>query len=217
MRQSHSQIIALLLCAAVAASCHKQIEHEAPAVRERDSVAMMRSLGVNTLISDSGVIKYRIVAERWDVNTVLDPSRWIFEKGIFFEQFDEKFHVQSHIQCDTAYYYDKKKLWELCGRVRVTSKNGLKYRSERLFWDSNSHELYSNARSVLVTPERELRGNSFRSDERMRWYKVSNGSGSFVKEDFSGEKEDTAKTAQDSVKTYLRPKAGPQRKSGAAR
>lgn len=199
------------------ASCHKQIEHEAPAVRERDSVAMMRSLGVNTLISDSGVIKYRIVAERWDVNTAVNPSRWIFEKGIFFEQFDEKFHVQSHIQCDTAYYYDEKKLWELRGRVRVTNKDGLIYRSERLFWDSNKHELYSNVWSTLITPERELRGNTFQSDERMRWYRVSNGSGSFMKEDFSGEKQDTVKAVPDSVKTYSRPPAGPQRKSGMSR
>jgi hypothetical protein len=51
----------------------------------------MTSYGVNTLISDSGVIKYKIVTERWDVNTIKQPSRWTFEKGVFFEQFDEKF------------------------------------------------------------------------------------------------------------------------------
>ena len=79
------------------ASCEGQKEHTAPAVHDRDSASMMISYGVNTLISDSGVIKYRIVTERWEVNTVRNPSRWIFEKGLFFEQFDEKFHVQSYI------------------------------------------------------------------------------------------------------------------------
>ena len=49
-------LIALLLMAA----CQEQVEHTAPAIRARDSVAMMTSYGVNTLISDSGVIKYRI-------------------------------------------------------------------------------------------------------------------------------------------------------------
>ena len=89
------------------ASCDERKEHIASAIRDRDSVSMMTSYGVNTLISDSGVIKYRIVAERWDVNIVKNPSRWTFDKGLFLEQFDEKFHVESYIQCDTAYYYDQ--------------------------------------------------------------------------------------------------------------
>ena len=83
-------------------SCQEQKEHTAPAINEKDSVAIMTSYGVNTLISDSGVIKYRIVAERWEVNEKVNPSRWIMDKGVFMTQFDEKFHVQSYIQSDTA-------------------------------------------------------------------------------------------------------------------
>ena len=45
-------------------SCKEAVEHTAGAIRERDSVAVMTTLGVNTLISDSGITKYRIVAER---------------------------------------------------------------------------------------------------------------------------------------------------------
>ena len=120
------------VCSLSAASCEEQKEHTAAAIHDRDSVAMMTSLGVNTLISDSGVLKYRIVTERWEVNDKRNPSRWIFDKGLFLEQFDEKFHVQSYIQCDTAYYFDQKKLWELRSRVRVLTKDGLKFSSERL-------------------------------------------------------------------------------------
>ena len=98
-------------------SCQEQKEHIAPAISPRDSVAMMTSYGVNTMISDSGVMKYRIVAERWEINQTRNPSRWIFDRGIFLEQFDEKFHVEAYIQSDTAYFYDVMKLWELRGRV----------------------------------------------------------------------------------------------------
>ena len=48
-------------------SCEKQTEHIAPAIYDRDSVPTMTTYGVNQLISDSGVIKYRIVTERWEV------------------------------------------------------------------------------------------------------------------------------------------------------
>ena len=76
-------------------SCDEAQEHTAPAIYDRDSVSMMVSYGVNTLISDSGVIKYKIVTERWDVNMIKQPSRWTFEKGVFFEQFDQNFHVEA--------------------------------------------------------------------------------------------------------------------------
>lgn len=194
------------------ASCEGQKEHTAPAVHDRDSASMMISYGVNTLISDSGVIKYRIVTERWEVNTVRNPSRWIFEKGLFFEQFDEKFHVQSYIQCDTAYYYDQKKLWELRSRVSILTKDGLRFTSQQLFWDQASHELYSNVPSRLVTPDRTLEGTYFRSDERMTRYFVSNSRGSFEKTDIAG-KGDTITSAPDTVKAAIRLQVTPQRRT----
>ena len=191
-------------------SCSDVKEHTAPAIHDRDSVSMMTSYGVNTLISDSGVIKYRIVTERWDVNTVKNPSRWSFEKGVFFEQFDEKFHVQAYIQADTAWYYDQKKLWHLRGRVRIRNINGLIYQSEELFWDGLKHELYSNVYSKVTTPERSMEGTRFLSDEQMRHYTVSNSKGSFMAEDMTGEnKQETAPgdTTQQQAEPILRPQA----------
>ena len=156
-------------------------------------------------------MKYRIVTERWEVNDKRNPSRWIFDKGLFLEQFDEKFHVQSYIQCDTAYYYDQKKLWELRSRVRILTKDGLRFSSEQLFWDEDRHELYSNVFSRLVTPERTLQGSYFRSDERMTRYYVSNSQGSFERSDFSSDR-DTITSAPDTVKAKIRPQTRPQRK-----
>ena len=150
----------------IISSCTKVQEHTAPAVYDRDSASVMTSYGVNTLISDSGVIKYKIVTERWDVNTVRQPSRWTFEKGVFFEQFDEKFHTEGYIQADTAWYYDQKKLWHLRGRVRIRNVNGLIYESQELFWDGLRHELYSNVFSKVTTPERTLQGTYFLSEQK---------------------------------------------------
>lgn len=202
----------LFLALVLAGSCKNPVEHVAPAISERDSVPMMVSYGVNTLVSDSGVIKYRIVGERWEVNQNLHPTRWIFDKGLFLEQFDQKFHLRSYIQCDTAYYYDEKRLWELRGRVRVLTRDGLRYSGEQLYWDENRHELYSHVYSHLVTPERELEGSHFCSDERMTRYYVSNGKGAFEKGDFAGE-GDTLRSAPDTAKQQLRPAAGPQRRN----
>lgn len=208
-------ILFIAISSLLLTACQEQKEHTAPAINPRDSVAMMISYGVNTLISDSGVIKYRIVSERWEINQNRKPTRWIFDKGLFLEQFDQKFHLQSYIQSDTAYYYDENRIWELRGRVRILTKDGLRYRSEQLFWDENKHELYSHVHSTLITPERELQGSYFRSDEQMTKYYVSNSKGSFEKGDFTGD-NDTLRTAPDTVKVQMRPQPLPQRRNNTS-
>lgn len=183
-------VVWMLLTGCCMLACTEAKEHTAPPIYERDSVSVMTSYGVNTLISDSGVIKYKIVTERWDVNVIKNPSCWTFEKGVFFEQFDEKFHVEAYIQADTAWYYDQKKLWHLRGRVRIRNNNGLLYESEELFWDGMRHEFYSNVFSKVTTPERTMQGTYFLSNEKMTHYIVNNSKGSFEREDMTGEKKE---------------------------
>lgn len=202
-------------------SCSEQQSHTAPAIRDRDSVSMMVSYGVNTLISDSGVIKYRIVTERWEVNTVRNPSRWIFEKGIFMEQYDKTFHIEGYIQADSAWYYDQQKLWELRGRVSIRNVNGLYFTSEELFWDGIRQEFYSYKFSRLITPDRTLEGTYFRSDEQMNHYEVSNSVGSFQSEDMekdnSADQQPASNAQQTPVETQepapVRPAATKKRAS----
>lgn len=186
------------IAAMLMVACEEQHEHTAPAINERDSVSVMTSYGVNTLISDSGVIRYRIVTERWDVNTVRQPNRWTFEKGIFLEQFDEIFHVEGYINADSAWYYDQLKLWELRGRVHFRNVNGIIFDSEELFWDGIRHEFYSYKFSKVVTPERTLQGTYFRSDEHMSHYEVSNSVGSFESQDLEPEQNQN-ETAVDTT------------------
>lgn len=197
--------------AMILSGCNDVQEHTAPAIRDRDSASVMTSYGVNTLISDSGVIKYKIITERWDVNTIKNPSRWTFEKGVFFEQFDEKFHVQAYIQADTAWYFDQQKLWHLRGRVKIRNINGLLYESEELYWDGVRHELYSNVFSKVTTPERSMEGTYFLSDERMTHYTVSNSKGSFTREDMTGESKDEGKDKQEAKKDTAQAPQPPMR------
>ena len=167
-------------------SCSEEREHTAPAIHDRDSVPVMTTYGVNTLISDSGVIKYRIVTERWEINENRRPSRWTFNKGILLTQFDLKKHVVGYIQCDSAVYFDKDRRWELRGRVRILTAQGLNFYSNELYWDERNHEMWSYSYSHLKTPDKELQGNWFRSDEQMTNYEIrqTKGWGIFSKDEF---------------------------------
>lgn len=178
--------LTLTLTLALMIACTEEKEHTAPAINPQDSVPTMTTYGVNTLISDSGLIKYRIITEQWEVNPNTNPSKWVFIKGLHLQQFDQSLHIQANIEADTAYYYDTKRLWELRGRVQIRTKNQLQFNSEELFWDENQHQLYSNKYSTLKTPERQLQGAHFISNEQMTKYHVTNSKGAFERTDIDG-------------------------------
>ena len=50
----------------------------ADAITERDSLPVMDTRGVTTLISDSGVTRYRVNTEEWLIFDKKKPSYWAF-------------------------------------------------------------------------------------------------------------------------------------------
>lgn len=160
-------------------SCSGDVEHLANAVNESDSVPFMHSRGINTLISDSGVMRYHLVAEEWDIYTPEgQASTWKFKKGLLMERFDKNFHIDLYVQADTAYLHQQQ-TWELRGRVTIRNIKDDRFLTEELFWDMNSHEMWSHKFMRIITPERELQGTEFRSNEEMTKYSVTNSAGKF--------------------------------------
>lgn len=185
--------------AAVVASCESDKPPVAPAVRMRDSIPVMTSYGVSKLISDSGVIRYKVIAEEWKVYDRTNPPRQSFEKGLLLEKFNEKIHIQMYITADTAYWYNQN-LWELRGRVAVWNDEGVRFRSELLYWNMDKHEFYSNKYSHLITPDREVKGHSFHSNEQMTQYEVNVSQASFpLPENTAAEEEAPADTSAAAV------------------
>ena len=67
-------------------SCGGKKQDMEAAVNEKDSLPVMSSMGVTSLVSDSGMIRYKIITEEWLVYTNREPSFWAFEKGIHLEK-----------------------------------------------------------------------------------------------------------------------------------
>lgn len=200
--RSRLHLVLAALSAALTFSCERETEHVAEAVSDSDSLPMMHATGINTLISDSGVMRYRMVAEEWDIySSPSRPATWKFMKGLFMERFDEHFHIDLLVQSDTAYLHGQR-TWELRGRVVIRNIKDEVFRTEELFWDMSTHEIWSHKHMRVTTPERELEGTEFRSNEQMTNYSVSNSSGAFPVEDTQDEPAaDTASMPKDTART----------------
>lgn len=157
----------------------------------RDSLPSLHSVGVSTLISDSGIIRYHLVAEEWDIYTPTNANAtWKFIKGLLMLRLDTKLNVDLYVQADTAYLHQQR-LWELRGRVRIRNVEGTKFNTEELFWDLNKHEMWNHAYMTIITPERTLEGTEFQSNEKMTRYSVMNSKGDFPMSDADGETQET--------------------------
>ena len=175
-------------------SCAEEASDHAPAVNEKDTMPFMQSWGISTLISDSGVIRYKITAEEWNIYNTTNPPRWTFLKGILLEKFDSTFHSDWFVQSDTAYCHNQR-LWELRGRVVIRNQEGTVFTSEEFFWDMDRHEIYSNMFMTIRKPDEFLQGYNFRSNEQMTRYTVSNANAETPFSD-SGSKASSDSTAR---------------------
>ncbi|MCD8166509.1 MAG: LPS export ABC transporter periplasmic protein LptC [Bacteroides sp.] len=164
-------------------SCGKGKKYTGDPITERDSMPVMITRGVTTLISDSGVTKYRIITEEWSIYDRTSPSYWAFRKGIYLENFDSLFNVEAQIQADTAYYYDQQRLWELIGNVEILNQEGDKFNTELLYWDQENEKVYSDKYIRIEEPDRIISGYGFESNQQMTRYRILNMDGIFYVED----------------------------------
>lgn len=169
--------VAMLLIVPFMAACSSEAPPQGDAIENRDSLPVMVTYGCSKLISDSGVMRYKIVAEEWQVFDRTTPQRQTFPKGILLERYDNRFNVDMHITADTAYWYDQN-LWELRGHVYMENlANATTFSTEILWWDMRLHEFYSDAFMRVTTATQQLEGDHFRSNESMTRYSVHSSRG----------------------------------------
>ena len=173
-------LVVLLLFSA----CSGKKEKLGGAITERDSLPVMDTRGITMLVSDSGITRYRIKTEEWLMYDRKSPSYWSFEKGLYLEKFDSLFKVEASIKTDTAYYYDKQRLWKLMGHVLIQNLKGEKFKTELLYWDENRQKVYSDRFIKIEQPDRIITGRGFESNQQMTVYTIHKPEGVFyVKEE----------------------------------
>lgn len=192
--------VVMLLLFSACSGRHKDLGN---AITERDSLPVMDTKGVMTLISDSGVTRYRINTAEWLVFDRKNPPYWAFEKGIYLEKFDSIFNVDASIQADTAYYYEKQKLWKLMSNVHIQNLKGEKFDTDLLYWDQNKHRVYSDQRIRIEQPDQIIYAIGFESDEQLNKYTFFKPEGEFYVDDDAAAPADSVQTGslpKDSIK-----------------
>lgn len=153
-------------------ACNEKEPELAEAVKDRAALPYLHATDVTTVVSDSGITRYRINTPQWDVYDKASQPYWEFPAGIHLERFDEQLRVDANVHCLYAHYLEREQLWKLKGKVRATNIQGELFETELLFWDQRMERIYSDSLIKITKAEYIIIGVGFESNQDMSKYSV---------------------------------------------
>lgn len=174
----------ILFFALLLGACSGGEERIPPQPMDGNTVPTMVTENVNSLVSDSGITRYHIVAPLWLMFDNADDPFWRFPQGLDMERYDDHMNVTAILVCDTAIYYTRQRIWRLDGNVRMRNIEGDRFLTQQLFWNQNSHKVYSDSFIHIERSDRIIEGVGFVSNEQMTAYTVRRPTGIFPISEF---------------------------------
>lgn len=179
MRGVSLTAVAGLVALMVASGCREERKLDVASRLNPAKMATMTTTNVSTLISDSGIVQYKIVSPLWRVYEEGENPYWIFPEGLYLQKYDAMFHVVATVAADSARYYKNEKLWKLMGNVEMTKAPKDLFYSERLFWDQRQGKIYSDTFMHIETATHVIEGIGFESNDKLTAYRVLKPQGIF--------------------------------------
>lgn len=160
-----------IVTAIVFISCKDEVKNIVNLEFDGETTPTMKSHNDTVQISDSGIIRYKVISKTWEIFDRAKDPHWRYPEGFYLEQFDTTFNIVSTIQADTAWNYTLRKLWKLKGNVFIRNKKDETFTGEELFWDSRQQKVYSDKYVVVNRPgQMILRGLGFEANQQMTNY-----------------------------------------------
>ena len=156
------------------ASCGKENKEVVEVTFDPENTYTLRTTDVSSLISDSGITRYRMNAKEWLVFGKAKEPYSYFPQGVYVEKFDSLFNVEASVKADTAYYWDKKGLYKLIGHVSILSQEGKKLDTSILYFDQKEDQIYTDEYFELEEGDKIITGIGFKSNQNMTKYKIFN-------------------------------------------
>jgi LPS export ABC transporter protein LptC len=160
-------------------SCSNDKPDKIGAVVDRTKLPKLHATEITTIISDSGITRYRITAPRWDIYDKASKPYQEFPDGIYFEKFDANMKVVANIQSNYARFDENDQLWELRGKVRAMNIQGELFETEQLFWNQRQARFYSDKLIKITQATHIITGIGFESNETMTNYTIKKPQGVF--------------------------------------
>ena len=158
-------------------SCTDDKIETADKKQQREKLPQLKAENISTIISDSGVTRYRITASEWKIYDKTKEPYWVFPKGIYFERFNQEYKIDADMKANKAIYFQQKSLWEFVGNVKAKNLEGEYFETEQLFWDESNERIYSDKKIKITQKTKIINGIGFESNPTLTRYVIRNPQG----------------------------------------
>ena len=179
--QTKTSVILILLACLLTVSCNNGNRGIATVDVDAEISPSLHSEDIISLISDSGITRYRLQTKVLDVYTDDTATYWHFPEKIHLEIFDSLFNVDSWVKADTAYYFETNELIKLIGNVFIQNQDGHKFETSELYLDQKEppHSVNSIRTDSFVRidqGDRIITSQGLRSNQSMTRYRLYSSS-----------------------------------------
>lgn len=166
------QVVLLMLIIVLIGCKRRDVRLRTDAIVDRASVPVLEASDVTTIISDSGIIRYRIKAQSWKIYDKADTPYWDFQEGIYLEKFNTDLEADATVEADYAHYNETEQLWTLRGNVKAVNLEGERFETPMLYWDQRKESIYSDSSIVITRDASIIKGVGFRSNQSLTRYTI---------------------------------------------
>jgi len=162
----------LIVMSVVFISCKDEVKNSVDLAYNPETVPSVKTHNDTMHISDSGIIRYKVITKTWEIFDKAKDPHWRFPNGFYLEQFDSVFNKVATVKADTVWNYTTRRIWKLKGNVFIHNKKDETFTGEELYWDSRQQKVYSDKYVVVNRPgQMTLRGLGFEANQQMTVYK----------------------------------------------
>jgi lipopolysaccharide export system protein LptC len=142
----------IALIGVMCVSCENKME-VIEALSDASNKPELSAYNFETLYSDSGKVKVRMVSPEWhQYNNNPKPYRE-YPLGLHSYLLDDSLKVRAEISALYVKNYIRQNLWEARKNVVVVNQKGDRLTTEELFWDQDKHVIFSKKYCRIVTPD----------------------------------------------------------------
>lgn len=204
--QTKSTVILILASFTLLIGCSKDKAISTLSLNYED-LPTVHTEGVTSLISDSGVTRYRVETKVWDIYSNAPEPYWHFPEGAYVEQFDSVFNVVGSIKADTVYFFERKELWQLIGNVFIKNLEGHTFETSELFWNQkeppDSEEAVYTDKTVRIDQGNDVTATQgLRANQSLTKLRLMNvGANIWVKDEAltPADRTETTEAQKDSI------------------
>jgi LPS export ABC transporter protein LptC len=178
-----------MLILALMSACTSDIE-KVQELGDAQAVPSLKIVNVNGKHTEKGQMRELYAAPLLLQYNFAAEKHTDFPEGIELYRYTDSMTLEASILANSAVYHEYKDLWEATGKVRIRNSKGEYLETEKLYWDTKEHRIYTDVWVRITTPDAIINGEGLTSNESFTDWEVLKISNSYI---YVEDKKDDAK------------------------